>query len=198
MPFWWQSGGVSGTPHGCAWSMGTRRSSGVWGSSGGGLRRIHNGCSIVWIQHVGCGGPAKLRMVRERLPVDPSALARTAFASTAREIVWPIAPVALPPSPAVPRRCVARHAPPQPPPPSWHCSTPGPGLHTEDGPRDASEGKGPQRRPQKRLDGRLEEVAKAVGGGCRRLFASGVGRPDTFFCAGCASLVSHERAGFSR
>ena len=31
------------------------------------------------------------------------------------------------------------------------------------------EGKGPQRRLQKRLDGRLEEVAKAVGGGCCRL-----------------------------
>eukprot|EP00670_Eutreptiella_braarudii_P021862 CAMPEP_0174349268 /NCGR_PEP_ID=MMETSP0811_2-20130205/5969_1 /TAXON_ID=73025 ORGANISM="Eutreptiella gymnastica-like, Strain CCMP1594" /NCGR_SAMPLE_ID=MMETSP0811_2 /ASSEMBLY_ACC=CAM_ASM_000667 /LENGTH=48 /DNA_ID= /DNA_START= /DNA_END= /DNA_ORIENTATION= len=31
--------------------------------------------------------------------------------------------------------------------------------------RDALEGKGPQRRPQKRLDRRLEEVAKAVGGG---------------------------------
>ena len=30
--------------------------------------------------------------------------------------------------------------------------------------RDASEGKGPLRRPQKRLDMRLEEVAKAVGG----------------------------------
>ena len=31
-------------------------------------------------------------------------------------------------------------------------------------PRDALEGKGPQRRPQKRGDRRLEEVAKAVGG----------------------------------
>ena len=31
------------------------------------------------------------------------------------------------------------------------------------------EGKGPQRRPQKRLDRRLEEVAKAVGGGYCRL-----------------------------
>ena len=36
-------------------------------------------------------------------------------------------------------------------------------------PRDALEGKGPQRRPQKRLDRRLEEVAKAVGGGYCRL-----------------------------
>ena len=35
--------------------------------------------------------------------------------------------------------------------------------------RDASEGKGPQRRPQKRLDGRLEEVAEAVVGGYCRL-----------------------------
>ena len=38
----------------------------------------------------------------------------------------------------------------------------------EGGRRDALEGKGPQRRPQQRLDRRLEEVAKAVGGGyCR-------------------------------
>ena len=36
-------------------------------------------------------------------------------------------------------------------------------------PRDASEGKGPQRRPQKRLGRRLEEVAKAFGGGYCRL-----------------------------
>ena len=36
-------------------------------------------------------------------------------------------------------------------------------------PRDALEGKGPQRWPQKRLDRRLEEVAKAVGGGYCRL-----------------------------
>ena len=36
------------------------------------------------------------------------------------------------------------------------------------GGRDALEGKGPQRRAQKRLDRRWEEVAKAVGGGyCR-------------------------------
>ena len=33
------------------------------------------------------------------------------------------------------------------------------------GGRDASEGEGAQRRPQKRLDRRLQEVAKAVGGG---------------------------------
>ena len=31
--------------------------------------------------------------------------------------------------------------------------------------RGALEGKGPQRRPQTRLDRRLEEVAEAVGGG---------------------------------
>ena len=37
------------------------------------------------------------------------------------------------------------------------------------GGRDASEGKGPQRRSQKRLGRRLEEVAKAVGGGYCRL-----------------------------
>ena len=37
------------------------------------------------------------------------------------------------------------------------------------GGRDALEGKGLQRRPEKRLDRRLEEVAKAVGGGYCRL-----------------------------
>ena len=37
------------------------------------------------------------------------------------------------------------------------------------GGRDALEGKGPQRRPQRRLDRRFEEVAKAVGGGYCRL-----------------------------
>ena len=36
-------------------------------------------------------------------------------------------------------------------------------------PRDALEGKGPQKRFQKRLDGRLEGVAEAVGGGYCRL-----------------------------
>ena len=35
--------------------------------------------------------------------------------------------------------------------------------------RDALEGKGPQRGDQKRLGRRLEEVAKAVGGGYCRL-----------------------------
>ena len=35
--------------------------------------------------------------------------------------------------------------------------------------RDALDGNGPKRRPQKRLDRRLEEVAKAVGGGYCRL-----------------------------
>ena len=38
-----------------------------------------------------------------------------------------------------------------------------------EGGRDALEGKGPQRRAQKRLGRRLEEVAKAVGGGYGRL-----------------------------
>ena len=36
-------------------------------------------------------------------------------------------------------------------------------------PGDALQGNGPQRRPQKRLDRRLEEVAEAVGGGYCRL-----------------------------
>ena len=36
-------------------------------------------------------------------------------------------------------------------------------------PTDASEGKGPRRRPQRRLGRRLEEVSKAVGGGYCRL-----------------------------
>ena len=40
-------------------------------------------------------------------------------------------------------------------------------------PRVALEGKAPQRRPRKRLDRRLEEVAKAVGGGYRRLHGYG-------------------------
>ena len=35
--------------------------------------------------------------------------------------------------------------------------------------RDALEGEGPQTRPQKQLDRRLEEVAEAVGGGYCRL-----------------------------
>ena len=35
-------------------------------------------------------------------------------------------------------------------------------------PRDALEGKGPQRGAQRRLGRRLEEAAKAVGGGCCR------------------------------
>ena len=41
--------------------------------------------------------------------------------------------------------------------------------HGGRGDRDALEGKGPQRRPKKRLDRRLEEGAKAVGGGYCRL-----------------------------
>ena len=36
-------------------------------------------------------------------------------------------------------------------------------------PRDALEGRGPQRRPKERLDRRLQGVAKAVGGGSCRL-----------------------------
>ena len=54
--------------------------------------------------------------------------------------------------------------------------TPSPGISPSralcslyPGARDALEGKGPQRRPQKPLDRRLEEVAKAVGGGYCRL-----------------------------
>ena len=44
-------------------------------------------------------------------------------------------------------------------------------LHPDhvEGPRQALEAKGPQRRPQRRFDRRLEEVAKAVGGGYCRL-----------------------------
>ena len=44
------------------------------------------------------------------------------------------------------------------------CVTPPPPQN-----RDASEGDGPQRRPQRRLGRRLEEVAKAVGGAYCRL-----------------------------
>ena len=71
-------------------------------------------------------------------------------------------------------------APPPPPPPSLSLSLSlshgrcggGPvstGKAVVDSSRDALERKGPQRRPQKRLDRRLEEVAKAVGGGYCRL-----------------------------
>ena len=52
------------------------------------------------------------------------------------------------------------------------CATPRPqGIpyHTIPPPSMALEGEGPERRPQKRLDGRLEEVAKAVGRGYCRL-----------------------------
>ena len=48
---------------------------------------------------------------------------------------------------------------------SWHCPAAGGGGAG----RDELEGKEPQRRPQKRLGRRLEEVAEAVGGGYCRL-----------------------------
>ena len=47
---------------------------------------------------------------------------------------------------------------------SWNFS-----VALAEGCRNALEGKGPQRRPQERLDRRLEEVAKAVGGDYCRL-----------------------------
>ena len=50
--------------------------------------------------------------------------------------------------------------------PKGHCPQ---HFHQVTAPRDAVEGKGPQRPPQKRSDRRLEEVAKAVGGGYCRL-----------------------------
>ena len=67
------------------------------------------------------------------------------------------------------RRCTGAMGPPPPPPPHTPDS-----LRTVCGacpprPRDASEGQGPQRQPQRRLDTRLEEVAEAVGGGYCRL-----------------------------
>ena len=43
------------------------------------------------------------------------------------------------------------------------------GIEAPPHPKAALEVKGPQRRPRKRLDRRLEEVAKAVGGGSCRL-----------------------------
>ena len=52
------------------------------------------------------------------------------------------------------------------PPPLWRVHS---GFGGWTGGRDALEGKGPRRRSQKRLDRRLEEVAKAVGGGYCRL-----------------------------
>ena len=45
----------------------------------------------------------------------------------------------------------------------------GGGHFTPPPPSDALEGKGPQRRSQKQLDRRLEDIAKAVGGGYCRL-----------------------------
>ena len=57
-------------------------------------------------------------------------------------------------------------SPPSPPPCAGSGKTSGAGYPH---PRDAVDGKGPQRRPQGRLDRRLEEVAKAVGGGYCRL-----------------------------
>ena len=51
----------------------------------------------------------------------------------------------------------------------WPLAEAGPVTGTDFGdtgaPGDELEGKGPQRRPQRWLDWRLEEVAKAVGGG---------------------------------
>ena len=58
---------------------------------------------------------------------------------------------------------------PNPPAQPLRKHGPSPRHRWEYGGRDASEGKGPQRRPQRRLGRRLEEVAKAVGGGYCRL-----------------------------
>ena len=52
-----------------------------------------------------------------------------------------------------------------PPPPGPGVAEPNPEVCPKGGGRDALEGKGSRRRPQKRLDRRLEEVATAVGGG---------------------------------
>ena len=54
--------------------------------------------------------------------------------------------------------------PPPPPPPAATSAPSAPGNQRLKALRAAAEGKGPQRRPQQRLDRRLEEVAKAVGG----------------------------------
>ena len=56
-------------------------------------------------------------------------------------------------------------------------------------PRDALEGKGPQRRPQQRLDRRWEEVAKAVGGGYCRL------QPPSKLALGVRETVAGHRLG---
>ena len=50
-----------------------------------------------------------------------------------------------------------------------YCPSLGPFASIGGGARDALEGKGPQRQPQRRLGRRLEVVAKAVGGGYCRL-----------------------------
>ena len=66
-------------------------------------------------------------------------------------------------APPPPTGCVGTRAP-------FHSAPRGRGVpHHLPTPRDASEGKGPQRGPQKRLGRPLEEVAKAVGGGYCRL-----------------------------
>ena len=62
--------------------------------------------------------------------------------------------------------------PPPPPPPARSnpvAAMPSSAVGCKAGTRDALGGNGPQRRPQKRLGGRLEEVAEAVGGGYCRL-----------------------------
>ena len=61
---------------------------------------------------------------------------------------------------------------PRPPCPRHAQVSSGPADRLADGGaggRDAFEGKGPHRRPQQRLDRRLEEVAEAVGGSYSRL-----------------------------
>ena len=57
---------------------------------------------------------------------------------------------------------------------SWSNNTPASSIPPtsqglQEGGGDALEGEGPQRRPQKQLGRRLEEVAEAVGGGYCRL-----------------------------
>ena len=63
--------------------------------------------------------------------------------------------------------CGTSPPPPYPPPPLVSTAHRRPDLEAPA--RDALEGKGPERRPQRRLGRRLEEVAEAVGGGYCRL-----------------------------
>ena len=102
-----------------------------------------DGRAVTWLTWVQCGAvpaPSGARLDRAQLSTIPFLRGR---GDGRRGQGRPLgALLSAPPPPAPQRRLTP------PPPPA----------------RDALEGKGPQRRPQERVDRRLEEVAKAVGG----------------------------------